>query len=189
LGLQWQWHANPQPTWAFSNPAKGALQMFSVQTPENYKNLWELPNLLLQKFPAETFAATTKVTLAPRFEGEKLGLIVMGLNYAHLSVTNKNGKLWVSQATAKDADKGTTEIETAPLELKEKTVYLRVKVEPNAMCQFSFSADGKNFQNIGTTFKAREGRWIGAKIGLFFIRGGKFNDAGSAEVDWFRIER
>ncbi|HEX8566530.1 MAG TPA: glycoside hydrolase 43 family protein [Pyrinomonadaceae bacterium] len=188
LGLQWQWHANPQPTWSFLYPQKGVLQMFSVQQPENYKNLWDLPNLLLQKFPAEKFTATTKVTLTPRFEGEKFGLIVMGLDYAHLSVINKQGKLFVTQAAAKDADKGTKEVETAAIELKEKTFYLRVKVENDAMCRFSYSADGKTFTEIGNVFKAREGKWIGAKMGLFFIRNGKFNDAGSAEIDWFRVE-
>src|SRR5215204_7688806 len=52
-GLQWQWHANTNATWAFPFPAKGVLRMNSVQLPENYKNLWDLPNLLLQKFPAE----------------------------------------------------------------------------------------------------------------------------------------
>lgn len=189
LGLQWQWHANPQATWAFMNPAKGALQMFSVQTPENYKNLWDLPNLLLQKFPAEQFTVTAKVTLAPRFEGEKFGLVVMGIDYAYLGVTNRNGKLFASQAIVKDADQGTSETETAPVELKEKTIYLRVRVAPGAMCNFSFSADGMNFQSVGTPFKAREGRWIGAKVGLFFTRNGKFNDAGSADVDWFRFEK
>ncbi|MDQ4120822.1 MAG: glycoside hydrolase 43 family protein [Acidobacteriota bacterium] len=188
LGLQWQWHANPQTTWSFLYPHKGVLQMYSVQQPENLKNLWDVPNLLLQKFPADKFTATTKVTLTPRFEGEKFGLIVMGLDYAHLSVTNRQGKLFVSQAFANNADKGTKETETAPVELKEKTFYLRVKVENDAMCQFSYSTDGKTFTRVGTPFKAREGKWIGAKMGLFFIRNGKFNDAGSAEIDWFRIE-
>ncbi|HEX8197254.1 MAG TPA: glycoside hydrolase 43 family protein [Pyrinomonadaceae bacterium] len=188
LGLQWQWHANPQPPWAFLYPHKGVLQMYSVQQPENFKNLWDAPNLLLQKFPADKFTATAKVTLTPRFEGEKFGLVVMGLDYAHLSVTNKHGKLFVSQAVAKDADKGTKETETAPIELKEKTFYLRVKVENDAMCRFSYSADGKFFTPDGNVFKAREGKWIGAKMGLFFIRNGKFNDAGSAEIDWFRVE-
>ena len=188
LGLQWQWHANYLPTWAFPNPTKGALQMFSVQTPENYRNLWDLPNLLLQKFPAEKFTATAKVTLNPRFEAEKFGLVVMGLDYSYLSATNRNGKLFVSQTTTQNADKGTPETETAALELKDKTFYFRVKVEEGAMCRFSFSVDGKNFAPVGAVFKAREGKWIGAKIGLFFIRNGKFNDAGSADVDWFRIE-
>jgi beta-xylosidase len=162
--------------------------MFSVQQPENFKNLWDIPNLLLQKFPANQFTATTKVTLTPRFEGEKFGLVVMGLDYAHLSVANKQGKLLISQAVAKDADKGTKEIENSPIELKEKTFYLRVKVEADAICRFSYSNDGTTFTEVGNVFKAREGKWIGAKMGFFFIRNGKFNDAGSAEIDWFRVE-
>src|SRR4030095_1123023 len=101
-------------------PPKGVLKMFSVQTPENYKNLWDAPNLLLQKFPAEEFTVTTKVSLAPRFEGEKFGLIVMGLDYSYIGVTNKSGKLYVAQAGAKDADKGTAETENVPFLLNEK---------------------------------------------------------------------
>ncbi len=187
IGLQWQWHANPQPTWAFPNPAKGVLQMFSVQTAENYKNLWDAPNLLLQKFPAEKFVATAKVTINSRFENEKFGFVVMGLNYSYLAITNRNGKLFASNATAIDADKGAAETETAAVEIKDKTVYLRVAVEAGAMCQFSFSTDNKTFTNIGNAFKAREGKWIGAKFGFFFNRTGRFNDAGSAEIDWLRI--
>ena len=56
------------------------------------------------------------------------------------------------------------------------------------MCQFSFSTDGKTFTNAGVPFKAREGKWIGAKAGLFFTRPTKTNDAGTADVDWFRVE-
>jgi beta-xylosidase len=189
LGLQWQWHANPQPTWAFMFPARGILRMNSVQLPESYKNLWDLPNLLLQKFPAEEFTVTTKLNLAPRFEGEKFGLLIMGLDYSYIGITNKNGKFLLSQATVKDADKGNTETETAPIELKVNEFYLRVKVSKEAMCSFSFSIDGKNFQNVGNAFKARQGRWIGAKLGLFFTRPGKFNDAGTADIDWFRFEK
>lgn len=162
--------------------------MNSVQTPENYKNLWDLPSLLLQKFPAEKFTATTKVNLNPRFEGERFGLVVMGLDYSYLGVTNKGGKLLVSQGSAQNADKGNSETESEMVELKNKDFYLRVKVSESAMCNFSFSADGVNFTNVGNAFKAREGRWIGAKVGLFFNRSGKFNDAGTADIDWFRIE-
>jgi beta-xylosidase len=188
-GLQWQWHANPNAGWAFMFPAKGVLRMNSVQTSIGFKNLWDAPNLLLQKFPAEEFTVTAKVNLTPRFEGEKFGLVVMGLDYSYIGVTNKNGKLFISQAGAKDADKGTAEIQIAPLELKTKEFYLRVKVSKNAMCDFYFSADNVNFQKIGTSFKAREGKWIGAKVGLFFTRPAKFNDAGTADIDWFRFEK
>jgi beta-xylosidase len=72
LGLQWQWQANPGAAWAFPFPQKGLLRMLSVETPEGYKNLWDLPNLLLQKFPAEEFMATAKIKLTPRFEGREI---------------------------------------------------------------------------------------------------------------------
>jgi len=188
LGLQWQWHANFQPAWAFPFPARGVLRMNSVETPEGQKNLWDAPHLLLQKFPAEKFTATARVTLNPRFEGEKFGLLVMGLDYSYLGVSFKGGKLYVAQGGARDADKGTVETENVPFLLNEKTFYLRVKVAEGAICQFSFSPDGKNFTNAGTPFKAREGRWIGAKLGFFFNRPGRFNDAGTADIDWIRFE-
>jgi beta-xylosidase len=188
LGLQWQWHANPQEIWAHPFPAKGVLRMSSVQLPENYKNLWDVPNLLLQKFPAEEFTATAKVTLTPRFDGEKFGLLVMGLDYSYIGVTNDKGKLYVAQSTAKDADKGTAESPNVPFALNEKTFYLRVKVAKEAMCSFSYSTDNKSYTNVGVPFKAREGKWIGAKVGFFYTRPGKFNDAGAADIDWFRVE-
>jgi beta-xylosidase len=188
LGLQWQWHANFQPGWAMPFPARGTLRMNSVQTPENFKSLWDVPNLLLQKFPAEEFTVTTKVSLEPRFEGEKFGLVVMGLDYSYIGVTYKDKKLYVAQASAKDADKGAAESENVPFALNEKTFYLRVKVSKGAMCSFSFSIDNKSFTSVGVPFKAREGRWIGAKVGFFYSHNGRFNDHGTADIDWFRVE-
>lgn len=189
MGLQWQWHANRQDGWAFMEPSKGALKMFSVQQPTEYKNLWDAPNLLLQKFPVEEFTVTAKVTIAPRFEGEKFGMVVMGLDYSYIGVTNKGNQLYIAQATAKDADKGVKETENLPFQLNTKTFYLRVKVAKDAMCSFSFSTDNKTFTNLGVPFKAREGKWIGAKLGFFYNRPGKFNDAGSVEIDWIRFEK
>jgi len=189
LGPQWQWHANYDPTWAFPFPERSVLRMNSVQNPEGYKNLWDLPNLLLQKLPAEVFTATAKVKIEPRFEDERFALVVMGLDYSLIGVTNRDGKLFLSQATAKDADKGTVETETSPIELTSREFYLRVSVSKGAVCTFGFSIDGKTFLHVGTPFKAREGRWIGAKVGFVFTRQGKFNDAGTADIDWFRFER
>jgi hypothetical protein len=189
LELKWQWHANAIAAWGLPVPEKGVFRMFSVQNPEGFKNLWDAPNLLLQKFPAEEFTATAKVALNPRFEGEKFGLLVMGLDYSYIGVSFKDGKLYVAQATAKDADRRLPEYENVPFLLNSKEFFLRVKVDKGAMCSFSFSIDGKKFTNTGVPFKAREGRWIGAKVGFFFTRNAKFNDAGSADIDWFRFEK
>jgi beta-xylosidase len=188
LGFQWQWHANFEPHWAIPFPARGVLRMNSVKTPENYKSLWDVPNLLMQKFPAEEFTVTTKATFEARHEGEKFALLVFGIDYSYIGVTYKNKKLYLSQADAKDADKGSTETENVSFALNEKTFYLRVKVSKGALCSFSFSIDGKTFSHVGVPFKAREGKWIGAKVGLFFTHSGNFNDHGTVDVDWFRVE-
>jgi beta-xylosidase len=188
LESQWQWNANFQNGWAFMFPARGVLRMNSVQTPEKYKNLRDAPNLLLRRFPAEEFTATVKIMLQPRFEGEKFGLLAMGSDYAYIGVTYKAGKTYIAPAAAKDADKGAAEIEGVAYQLGEKTFYLRVKVAAGALCQFSFSTDGAKYTNLGVPVKAREERANGVKIGLFFTRPAKFNDAGTADVDWFRIE-
>ncbi len=189
IGPQWQWHANPEPTWAFPYPSRGVLRLNSVQLPDKYKNLWDLPNLLMQKLPAEEFMATARVKLEPRFVGERFALVVMGLDYSLIGVENRGGRLFISQATAKDADKGTVEFRTEPVEISSREFYLRVTVGMDAMCRFSYSLDGARFTDVGQPFKAREGKWIGAKVGFVFTRPGVFNDSGPADIDGFRIAK
>ena len=148
-----------------------------------------MPNLLLQKFPAPEFNATTKLTLTPRADNEKAGLIVMGLDYAYLSIQKKGGATYVSQTTCKDADRHTAEIEGAPVKVAGNTIYLRVTVTKNAACRFSFSVDGTSFNTIGEPFTAHAGRWIGAKLGIFAIGPGTERELGYADFDWFRLQR
>ncbi|HEX8686853.1 MAG TPA: glycoside hydrolase, partial [Pyrinomonadaceae bacterium] len=96
--------------------------------------------------------------------------------------------LYVSQAVCKDADKGGAEREGAALPLKSNTFFLRVKVSGGAVCAFSYSEDGKSFRPVGEPFTARQGRWIGAKVGLFATRVGRAREFGYADFDWFRFE-
>lgn len=71
--------------------------------------------------------------------------------------------------------------------LRGTTALLRVKVSSGALCDFSFSSDGQTFVSIGKRFKAREGKWIGAKVGLFCLGDGQPFE-GHADFDWFRFE-
>src|SRR5207237_3144768 len=113
---------NSRAEWALPYPAQGILRMNSVRLPDGYKNLWDLPNLLLQKFPADNFSVSTKVKLQPRVEGERFGLVVMGLDYSYLGITNRGGKLYISQLTATIADKGSFELEAPPVELSTNEI-------------------------------------------------------------------
>ena len=70
----------------------------------------------------------------------------------------------------------------------ERDIYLRVKVGKNGVCHFHYSLDGKKYQPVGEPFTARQGKWIGAKVGLFSTAPfGK--DRGWVDADWFRIEK
>jgi beta-xylosidase len=188
LGLQWQWHANPQANWAFPAGPLGFLRLFNVPAPDGLRNLWDAPGLLLQKFPAPEFTATAKLNFTSRTEGEKTGLVVMGADYAYVSVKSVREGLLVSQTVCKDADKQGVEKESPTVPFKGGNLYLRVKVSGDAACEFSYSADGKNFTTLGEPFKARQGRWIGARLGLFATRTGTTREYGYADFDWFRFE-
>ena len=69
-----------------------------------------------------------------------------------------------------------------------KTVYLRVKVAKGAVCTFAYSLDGKKYTAAGEPFTARQGKWIGAKVGLFCVTPNDGN-RGWADVDWFRVTK
>lgn len=189
LGLQWQWMANPKPTWIFTNTAKGLLRLFSDKT-DSIANLWGAPNVLLQKFPAEEFMVTTKLTFTPntKFENEKTGLTIIGFSYANIALKSKKDGLYLVYTLCKDGDKGNAEKETEIMKATSSTVYFRVKVTKGAKCQFSYSFDEINFTNTGDIFTAEVGRWIGAKIGIFCTRQTQTNDSGFADYDWFRVE-
>ncbi|MBI5471783.1 MAG: glycoside hydrolase 43 family protein [Ignavibacteriae bacterium] len=188
LGLQWQWQANPDQRWAMTSGRLGYLRMNAVRMPDSAKNLWDVPALLLQKFPAEKFTATAKVSFKPRFEKDKFGLIVMGMSYAYVAITKKADALYLTHSTCIDANKGRAEVEQTNVKLTESTLYFRISVAEGAACTFSYSVDGSTFTTLPGTFTAVAGQWIGAKVGMFCSSSTLTNDSGYANVDWFRIE-
>lgn len=191
IGLQWQWHANPKATWAFTNPSKGQLRIYAHQLPDNSKNLWDAPNLLLQKFPAEEFTATTKLTFHPNtnLENERSGLIIMGMAYAYLALESKKDGIYLKYSVNENAEKGNAEKERIIKKLDGNYITLKVKVDRNEMCTFSYSENGKDFVQIEETFKALPGKWIGAKVGIFATQEKRINDSGYADFDWFRFSK
>ncbi|AVR47426.1 glycoside hydrolase [Christiangramia fulva] len=192
IGLQWQWNANPEVVWKAKLRGSDHLRLFSIKTPEDAPNLWLQPNLLLQKFPASEFTATTKLSLFPEeaTEGKRAGLIIFGEDYATLSLTHDKQGFLIRQTEALDAEGGKAETIIAEKRIDSNDIIFRVQVSaPDAICQFSYSSDGKKFTEIGKTFKAVPGKWVGAKIGLFSVSTQEAKRGGYADFDWFRITK
>lgn len=206
LGLQWQWHANYDPRWHFCDATNSRLRLYSFPVKEDYKNLYDVSNLLLQKTPGQNFRTTVKLTFNPsnRYLNERTGLLVMGLDYAGLILENTSNGITLSQVECRKADKGSPEKVNQSINLRNNTIYLRAeftdtgrkitKSEGSAdmiiHVKFSYSTDGRIFTPMGQTFTLREGKWIGAKMGTFCTRPHiTTNDGGWVDIDYWQVER
>jgi beta-xylosidase len=188
LGLQWQWEANPSARWWSLSARPGKLRLFAVPLPEQGANLWSAPNLLLQKFPAPAFTATTLIDSRHLHPGDTAGVLIMGAGYAYLALRQTGMRQSLIQAAAHNADRGGAEVIAASLPVEPGPLYLRVAVDAGAVCQFSFSRDGRRFQPAGEKFTARQELWMGAKSGLFTVAASAAHPGGYADFAWFRIE-
>lgn len=187
LGLQWQWHANPKDDWMSLTARPGWMRLFSVPVPANSVNLWPVPNLILQKFPAPEFTVTTKLDFSKLAIGEKTGLLIMGQSYSYLAVEKTQSGYRLIKMLCRNAAKKDKENEQGSADYEGDSILLRVVVSEDAVCNFSYSRDGEEFTSIGAPFTARAGRWIGAKVGLFCLTQGEQQKPGYADFDWFRF--
>ncbi|HSE31842.1 MAG TPA: glycoside hydrolase 43 family protein [Pyrinomonadaceae bacterium] len=186
-GLQWQWHANRREDWYSLVARSGWLRLFATSE-RPHENLWAASNLLLQKLPAPAFTITTRVDASQLREGERAGLLMMGRDYSYIAARRSSGKLQIVRMTCRDAAKLTAETEQASTAATTETLFLRVTVRNEALSRFSFSFDGKEFQELGDEFVAREGVWIGAKVGLFAVGANAATSRGFVDWEWFRVE-
>ena len=177
LGLQWQWHANHQDDWYSLTARKSHLRLVAQPVPGG--SLARSPNLLLQKIPARVFAVETLLDFTPTAPGEEAGLVVMGRDHSALALRETDGgRKLVFRVN--DADHHVESAPTGPIRL-------RVNVSDGGVCTFSWATADGHFQSIPETFQAREGVWIGAKVGLYCLSRETDGKRGHADFDYFRF--
>ncbi len=200
MGKQWQWHANYDEKFGVPT-AFGTFRIYTYKLSENWKNFWEVPNLLLQKTPADKFTVTTKLRMTSKADGQFGGLIMMGLDYSALVVRRQGEEFQLVQMTCHAADKGKQQTEKVIATLKptaadkidykpgiHEDIYLRLTVDDSKL-HFSYSMNGKKFTECGDEFKMREGKWIGAKFGFIAAETNAKADRGWVEADWIRVTK
>jgi hypothetical protein len=110
LGLQWQFEGPYSHYWYFCDANKSRLRLYGVQAPEGFKNLSDLQNTLLQKFPTENFTATAKIKFIPnpnyKNKGEEGGFIIKGQDYAAIKLVSTSDGCVLRYVECKDAFKG-----------------------------------------------------------------------------------
>lgn len=212
LGKQWQWQANYDQK--FGMPTTwGVYRLYTYKagSPDNLTppksidttdlRIWNVPNLLLQKTPADCFTATTKFQFTSKADNQYGGMLMMGLDYSGLVVRRVGNEFLLQQVLCKNADKNGKETFTTLATLKPSSVdnidyqpgihenlYMRMIVD-NGTVKFAYSLDGKKFKFIGKEFTMKEGKWIGAKIGLVAVAPPNKDNRGWLDIDWFRITK
>jgi beta-xylosidase len=174
LGLQWQWQANHEPSWGSLAARPGWLRLFAQ--PSFGADLGRTPALMMQKFQARSFAVETLLDFQSLQSAESAGLAVVGGgDHASLAVSEGNLVLQIN---------GQPElIAVAP----SGPVRLRVAVAGDATCTFSFAAASGSFTLITPAFQAKQGGWMGAKVGLFCLTSQREASGRYADFDYYRI--
>ncbi|MEO8359180.1 MAG: glycoside hydrolase 43 family protein [Vicinamibacteria bacterium] len=197
LGLQWQWNANPRSEWMSLSARPGWLRLSAVARPQGSASVFGLGNLLLQKFPAESFTVTARLDLAGLALGERAGLVIAGRDTASISVVREAVQLGVRVAVGRKVDKDGVDVDGPITPIQGSTVWLRARIEKAEQAnpaeatppaRFAFSTDGVRFQDLGDTFLVQPGVWVGARIGLIASApASSETPRGHIDVDWFRI--
>lgn len=186
LGLQWQWEGNWKKEWYSLTENPGNLRLFSVA--RNTENIYNIANVVGQKFPAEEFNFTVKLSFDLKTNGERTGVVILGTDYAGLTILKNDGKYILQQVTCFGADKDSSENINSSVVLNDNSLFLKVYVRKNGRCSFAYSPDGKTFTLTGEEFTAVRGRYVGTKIGLFAVSPVNAPKTGYCDYDWIRFE-
>lgn len=197
LGLQWQWNANPSPAWTSLSARPGWLRLESVPGPGSVKSVFDLAAVLMQKAPAEEFRVSTRIDATGLLVGERAGLVVMGRDTAFIAVHRNARGLVVVRSTGKGVDVGGVDVESPATAadskdlLPEGLVTLGATFERGGRVRFDARSGGVTDSEPGPGFAARQGVWVGARIGMFASgpTGAGAGPGGHVDVDWFRVER
>lgn len=111
----------------------------------------------------------------------------MGMDYALLCITKSDNEFLLCYGICKDAVGGQSEKVEKSLPVQGSQIWMKVAVHEGGLCQFAYSENGTDFNDIGTPFQAVEGRWIGTKMGIFTHKNTETGPGGWADFDWFRI--
>ncbi len=201
IGPQWQWQANYSQLWGMPTSG-GCIRLYSSDLQPGFRSLWETGSLFLQKLPADSFSATAKLRFSSKEDGQWGGVVMMGMNYAALALRRDGDGFLLQRLDCKGADTGGEQTSRTLASLKPSArdtipyspaihldIWLRMDVS-GGVCRFFYSTDGRKFRPAGEEFPLRQGKWIGAKMGLFCVRDPESREnRGWIDVDWFRVGR
>ena len=116
----------------------------------------------------------------------------MGLQYAAVTLNRlSDNSLNLQYSQCSDAMGGQPEsvLTTLPLPCGTTAIQIRCSMQSGGLCTFFWRiGDDEEWTELKGDFQAVEGRWIGAKMGLFVEIENSIGEQGWIDFDYFRIE-
>ncbi len=185
-GKRWQWTANPC-TDAWTEPSEHAadgLRLTCLRTPDAH-DLRRLPNVLVQRLPAEEFTVEVDLELHSDEPGAKAGLAVLGDAFCWIGLeAGADGTPRLVHRYAEGAAESERDAAGARASPGGRA-RLRIEVTAGARCRFSADT-GDGFRPSGQVFAATPWRWVAALLGLFATAPAGTGPAGTALFTTFR---
>lgn len=188
LGMQWQWNANHDDSFAECTP--NGLRLYAKSFDEDM-SISDLPNLLLQKWAVPEFEAKTTMDISNLSEGDMAGIVSMGMAYAALAVRINNGRRELitinGEQTFRNEVASSQDEFSYIKDIKEDIITMKYQVNyvgpdadnvPEWHILLSFM-DGDEFKPV-VEFRAVAGRWVGVKEGMFCMNYFNNNSNGYA---------
>lgn len=162
-GLQWQWQANPQPNWR-GERGRGLL----LHCVPHAGSLYTMPQLLLQKFPAERFSVITSLEGCFIQPGDEAGLIIYGERFAALSLVRDDVGIQLRFRHGWNSDRGELSETLLPVANDVASrVALGFHVGYDGISCFCYRLPGGEWRDVAPTFSAGAGKWVGARFGIY----------------------
>ena len=190
LGLQWQWNANWKNDWYSLTANTNHLRLYP-QAIEPSTSLIDYPAIILQKLPALKFSASVKLNLSAQSDGVRAGLVLYGLNYAWIGLRQHQGRYLLQFVTC-SSTKTSLPCEEKTVQSKQidrAEIQLKIELNEEGIAHFYYREQGQVFSPFGAQFTATQGRWVGAKVGLFSTKDNPESTSNSfADFSSFIIE-
>ena len=177
----WQWNHNPNDKmWSLNKERKGWLRLHSMPA----KQLLWAKNSLTQRAIGPVSYTSVKLDASRLKVGDEAGLGAMNTPYASLGVVKTEKGL-----SLRCYDQNTNKEVLKPI-AKNKVVWLRLWGDyDNSLLQYSYSLDGKNWENIGEQMLSpyQLKTFQGVRVALYAFNKTGVN-GGVADFDDFKVE-
>ena len=176
----WQWNHNPNDKmWSLNKERKGWLRLHSLPA----KQLLWAKNSLTQRAIGPVSYTSVKLDASKLKAGDEAGLGAINMPYASLGVVKTDKGL-----ALRCYDQNTNKEVVQPLD--KKVVWLRLWGDyDKSQLQYSYSLDGKNWENIGEQMISPYQLKIfqGVRVALYAFNKKNVN-GGVADFDNFKVE-